>query len=232
MSTAPNLLGWPGAVNQNTNLGFPTAPVQTPNLGPTGNPGNLPNPTSNIKDSWRNQAYLNTIQQQQRQGLIAPFANTMFGTGGAAANYYQNLMNLGSPYYQQQQRASFEQGVGQSQNAAAQARQQLSASGYGFTPSGTTAATIGEMGIGQSNTLEQAFLQNLFQNEQLQATGASGLAQLAALFNPASLFGLASPQTTQGQTPGETLSGIGSLASSLFKPASLGSSGGSSGGGS
>jgi hypothetical protein len=177
-----------------------------------GNPSGLDNPGTNIKDAWRNQAYLNTFQQQQKMGLANNFAQSMYGAANPAANFYNQLTNLGSPYYQQQQRASFDQGVQQNQNAAAQARQQLSASGYGYTPSGTTAATIGNMAIQGSQNLEQAFLQNLFQNEQMQLAGAQGLGQLAALFNPAPLLAnYSNPQSTQGQTPAQTLQGIGSI---------------------
>jgi hypothetical protein len=67
-----------------------------------------------------------------------------------------------------------------------------------------------------SQNLEQAFLQNLFQNEQMQLAGAQGLGQLAALFNPAPLMGYSSPLTTQGETPAQLLSGLGSLFGGIF----------------
>jgi len=99
------------------------------------------------------------------------------------------LMNLGSPYYQQQQQAGFTQGVGQNQNAAAQAKQQLQSQGYGNTPSGANAAMIGGMAQQGSQNLAEQYLQNLFQNEAMQAQGASGISQLAGMFNPAQLLG-------------------------------------------
>jgi len=231
---AQNPLGWGPQANPTQQqqpqspLGV-TSPFQSP--GPTmapgdkqtpGNPAGLDNPGTNIKDAWRNQAYLNTMQQQQKMGLANNFSTAMFGAANPAAQYFQQLMNLGSPYYQQQQRASFDQGVQQNQNAAAQARQQLSASGYGYTPSGTTAATIGNMAQQGSQNLEQAFLQNLFQNEQMQLAGGQGLGQLAALFNPAPLLSnYSSPQSTQGPTAASQFQDILSGLGNIFNPVNL-----------
>jgi hypothetical protein len=196
---------------------FQVSPTQVPSgsKGTIGNPAGLQNPGTNEKDAWRNQAYLNTVMQQQKMGIGNQFNQQMTALAQPAAGYFNQLMNLGSPYYQQQQRASFTQGVQQQQNAAAQARQQLSASGYGYTPSGTSAATIGEMAQQGAQNQEQMFLQNLFQNEQLQMAGAQGLGQLAALFNPAPLLGYSSPQSTQGQTPAQDIQAIGSLLGAL-----------------
>jgi hypothetical protein len=223
MSTFPNpLQGQPQPSGQQqsplgTTTPFSVSPTQKPSSssGTIGNPAGLQSPGINEKDAWRNQAYLNTIMQQQKIGLGNNFAQAMFGAANPAASFYNQLTNLGSPYYQQQQRASFTQGVQQNQNAAAQARQQLAASGYGYTPSGTTAATIGEMAQAGNQNLESAFLQNLFQNEQMQLAGAQGLGQLAALFNPAPLLNYSLPQPTQGQTPAQLLQGIGSLLGGL-----------------
>ncbi len=131
---AQNPLGWGPQANPQQQQGQQppqsplgvTNPFQSPASGMTpGNPAGLQNPGTNIKDAWRNQAYLNTLQQQQKLGLGNNMATAMFGAANPAAGYYKQLMDLGSPYYQQQQRASFDQGVQQNQNAAGQARQQF-----------------------------------------------------------------------------------------------------------
>lgn len=209
----------PGAPPSTNPFSAP-APLPTANTGPLGNPGNLEDPASNLKDATRNAGFENVITGQYRNTLIPQFANELFSLATPAANYFANLMNLGSPYYQQQQRASFEQGVGQNQNASAQAQQQINRQGYGYTPSGASAATIGGMNIAGGQNLAQLFLQNLFQNENLQSQAGSALAQLASLFNPSQLTG----QSTQvgGSTQGPSAAGqIGSILGgigSLFAP--------------
>jgi hypothetical protein len=234
VSTAPNPL--------NPSLfGNPANPVGTNSPNPftapppitsaNGNPGDLENPGSNLKDAMRNAGLLNVQEGQIRNQMIPQFANLMQQYATPSANFFANLMNLGSPYYKQKQEEGFNQGVQQNQNAAAQARQQLQSSGYGNTPSGANAAMIGGMNMQGSQNLAQAYLQNLFQNENLQAQGAGGLAQMAALFNPAQLFG---ENTVSGSTQGPTassqfkdvMSGINSLFSGGGNSAASGASGG------
>lgn len=209
----PSLFGNPANPAPSTSGSpFSATNAQVPN----GNPGNLANPNSNLKDITRNAGFENVQEGQERNNLIPQFAQLMQQFAGPAGDYFKNLMNLGSPYYQQQQAASFNNGVNQNQNAASQARQQLQAQGYGATPSGATAAMIGGMNMQGSQNLAQSYLQNLFQNENLQSQGASGLASLAGLFNPSSLFG---ENTVSGSTQGPTatgqlqqlMSGFGSL---------------------
>src|SRR5262249_45109861 len=126
---------------------------------------------------------------QLRNQMLPQFANQLFSLAGPAGDFYKQLMNLGSPYYQQKQSEGFTQGVKANEDAAAKARQQLSASGYGATPSGATAAMIGGMNQAGSQSLAEQYLQNLFQNENMQMQGAQGLGQLASLFQPGQLFG-------------------------------------------
>lgn len=77
--------------------------------------------------------------------------------------------------------------------------QQLASRGYGYTPSGVNAAAIGAQNIAGGQNLVQNFLQTLFQNEQLQATGAQGLESIASMFNPSQFLGNTStPGSTQG----------------------------------
>lgn len=211
--------GW---LNSNVNPGQfgplpPTpGPTSTPQGAPGGtgtNPGGLANPFTNIKDITRNTGLENLMTGDLRNQLIPQFANLMKGYSGPAAEFFNTLMNLGSPYYQQKQEEGFTQGVQQNQNAAAQARQGLQAQGYGYAPSGAMAAMLGGMNQQGAQSLSEQYLQNLFQNENLQMQGGQGLAQIAAMFNPSSLFGnVSTPGTTQGpNTFAETLQGIASL---------------------
>ena len=228
------LFGWPGATGVNqTPTQFPTssgvtgpstgqlspAGVNTPlgqgtGSGSAGNPGGLGNPKS-PKGSQQNLNLENILTAQLRNALIPQFANMLFGMGGEAGNVFGQYANLGSPFYQQAQQSVFNQGVGQAQNVGAQARQQLASSGYGYTPSGVGAATIGGMNTAESQNLAMNFLQQLFQNEQLQLQGAQGLAGVASLFNPGSMFGNASGVSTLAPTNAQTLqtilSGLGAL---------------------
>lgn len=205
------LMGW--ATNQINPTASSPVPRPSPALsiptGAPGNPGNLENPNSNLKDMIRNAGLLGVMQGQQRNDLIPKFVNLMFGYGGNAGDFFQKLMDLGDPYYQQKQAEGFRAGVDENENAAAKARQQIAAQGYGATPSGATAATIGAMNVEGAKSLSQQFLEQLFQNENLQLGGAQGLAHLAALFNPSQLFGPTGPTgTTQGPSAAQNFKDI------------------------
>lgn len=173
------------------------------------------------------------LQSGLYKNALAPlFAQMMLGTGGDAANFFKTLMNLGSPYYKEQQRASFEQGTNQANNAAAQSAQRLNASGYGAAPSGLQAAMLGQQATGQAQNLSQLFLQNLFQNENLQLQGAQGLGSLASLFNPAALLGETNPNIQQPQnTAAQLMGSIGQLAGGIFGAGGIPTGTGGGGGG-
>lgn len=215
------LLGWLGSAGTNQppsggQGGNPLGAMPGLNIPGLNMPGGMPSAPAGAAGSQNPYGMgargggdlgYNLAQTNLQSGLyknqLAPlFAQMMMGTGGNAANFYNTLMNLGSPYYQQGQRASWEQGVGQSQNAAAQARQQLQASGAGYTPSGAGAAMFGGMGQAEAGNMALNYLQNLFQNEQLQAAGAGGLANLAQMFNPAQLLTGINPQIQQPTNTG------------------------------
>lgn len=173
-----------------TNMQIPGAPNQ--NMG--GNTGAIPNPGgwSNPAGSGelQNNVTVQNLQSGALKNTLAPqWANAMNQYAGGAGNFFQQLMNLGSPYYKQQQAAAFNQGVGQNQDAMAQAQQQLRQQGYGYQPSGANAAMIGGMNQQGSQNLAEQYLQNLFQNEAMQLQGAQGLQQNASLFNPTQLLG-------------------------------------------
>ncbi len=222
-SGVSNPLGWPSGTNPSNvpsatgangifpGIGTPTFGTPSMMQGvPTGNPGGLPNPWSNAKDAIRNLMGTNVVLGQQRSQLIPQFANAMFGAAGPASQYFGTLMNLGAPYYQQQQRASFENAVNQYQNAAAQARQQALATGQGYGPSGANVGMMGGLAAAQGQNLTQQYLQNLFQNEALQMQGAQGLSGMASMFNPAQLMGQVSvpgSDPTQGPQYGSQILG-------------------------
>jgi hypothetical protein len=252
-----NPLGWPGMTGTNmppTNTstgapsvpGMPTvggAPAPAPSAGGAATPtpsstnpfGGLTTPTPSPVGGGAlagNLAQSNLTTAGYRNQLIPIFAQLFGGATGPAMNFFQQLMNLGSPYYQQQQQASFGQGVNQAQNAAAQSKQQLNATGYGYTPSGQTAAMLGGEATGESQNLSQLYLQNLFQNEQMQAIGAQGLASLASLFNPAGLMGQTSTSIQQPEnTAAEMMSAVGQLAGGIFGTSGIPTGGGGGGGG-
>lgn len=171
--------------------------------GAGGNPGNLGDfgSTGSLN---KNLMLDNVVAGQMKNQLAPQFADLMGKYGGDAAAYYKQLMDLGSPYYKQRQQEAFTQGNQQNQNAMATANQQLNASGYGAAPSGARAAMVGGMNQQGAQSLAEQYLQNLFQNENLQAQGASGMASMASLFNPTQLL----QGTSLGTTPAPGTSGI------------------------
>lgn len=223
MGSYGNVLGNTNPINAPVPPGLGTPGISSPgqNAGKStawGNPGGFGNPLG-PNEINRNIGLENVISGQMKNMLAPQFAQLMGQYGGQAGNYFTNLMNLGSPYYQQKQTEGFNQGVQQNQNAAAQARQQLNAQGYGNTPSGANAAMIGGMQQAGAQSLAENYLQNLFQNEQMQALGGQGLSSLAGMFNPAQMLSGTSaganiqPQSSFFQNFANVLGGIGSLGS-------------------
>lgn len=162
--------------------------------GPTPPPPDMPTNTNPFGFGSRgggnlgaNLAETNLQTGQAKNALIPYFTKLFSGATGPVADFYKQLMNLGSPFYQRKQQQTFEQGTKAGQDAAARSRQQLTASGAGYTPSGAGAAMFGGEAQAEAGNQEEAFLNNLFQNEQLQLMGAGGLSSLASLFNPATL---------------------------------------------
>lgn len=205
MATNPLIgAGWnvqPGMGNQNQNM-FANPLSLPPQQQPNTNPGGFSNPTG-ANEINRNMGLTNMMAGQQKNFLAPQFASQMGQYGQQAGNtynqvapFFRNLMNLGSPYYQQKQLEGFQQGNQQNQNAAAMARQKLNSQGLGYTPSGANAAMIGGMEQQGAQNLAEQYLQNLFQNENMQMQGAQGLgtlgqsfAGLAGMFNPTQLLG-------------------------------------------
>jgi hypothetical protein len=231
MSTAGNPLvgSWPnpGGVNPGpaplpgTNPTLPAAPAGTPGTTDPYGQGSRGGGNQGF-----NLAETNLQTGTYKNALLPLFSKLMFGAGGDAANFFKQLADLGSPFYKRKQQQTAEQGAKQASDASGQARQQIQASGTGYTPSGVGAAAFGGMAQAEAGNQEEAFLNNLFQNEQLQAMGAQGEAQIAQLFSPAQLTGqqISSSIQQPTNTGAEWLSSIASLLSGGGYSSSSGSS--------
>src|SRR5262249_17442159 len=138
-----------------------------------GNPGGYSNPRGPY-EIQRNVALNNIVAGQLKNQLAPQFAQLMGQYGKNAGDYFKQLTDLGSPYYRQHQAEAFTQGNKANQDASALAQQQLAARGFGNTPSGANAAMIGGMAMQGSQNLAEQYLQNLFNNEQMQFAGAQG----------------------------------------------------------
>lgn len=216
-STPLGGLGWPAAtgVNQQPQQ---QNPAPTSGLSASGSMNPFGFGTIGNGAMTANLAETNSQTGQMRNQLIPQFAQNMGAYAAPAGQFFQNLTNLGSPYYQQAQQSVFSQGAQQANNQSGQARQQLGAQGYGFTPSGAEAGMMGGMATGTSGSMAQNFLTQLFQNEQLQMGGAQGLSQLAQMFNPSQLTGQNTNANFQQptNTAAEMMSGIGSMVGGIF----------------
>lgn len=139
--------------------------------------------------------------------------------------FFSQYLGSGSPFLAQQQRASAEQNATQFNNAAGQVRNTMQTSGFGFGPSGTTAAAVGGLGAEAAKSSASDYLTNLLNNEQVKfqaAQGISGLSQ-GSQINP-----------TPGQYPiNPTPGAVGAFGTSLANLLKNipGMGGGSSGGG-
>lgn len=209
MSSAPNPLtgsGWnptPPTNPISLNPQYSTGEHGSFGGGSPSNPGNLGDFGST--GSLNKNLMLDNVVAGNLKNQLAPqFADLMGKYGGDAAAYFKQLMDLGSPYYKQRQQEAFTQGNQRNQDAQGQASEQLDAAGYGSGPSGAKAAMIGGMQTQGAQSLAEQYLQNLFQNENLQAQGASGMASMASLFNPTQLL----EGTSLGTVPAPGQSGI------------------------
>lgn len=228
MATPGNpLLGsWPSTAG--TNQPPPSVPGAPTTGGTPGMPGGAPLPPGPAGTPGSTNPYgmgslgggalganlgeSNLQSQTYKNSLMPLFSQMMFSAGGSAENFFKMLTDLGSPFYKQKQAATTGQGAKQAQDAAGIARQEVNSTGAGYTPSGAGAAMFGGMGQAEAGNQAELFLNNLFQNEQLQAAGASGQAQIASLFNPSALTGQANPNINQSQNTGaEWLNAVGNL---------------------
>ena len=203
--------GWMNSMNppQGSTPGFGNPSNQQLNqaAGSTqyGNPLNplgFGNPQGALEGE-RNLNAQNLAGKAYSQQLAPMFAKSMFGAAQPAENYFSQLMNLGSPYYQQHQTASFGNAVNDYSNAYAQASDRLRGQGLGFGPTGANVAMLGGMGQGFAQDAASQYLQNLFQNENLQMQGAQGMAGFANLFQPGPMLG-AAPVNQLSQNPSWT----------------------------
>jgi len=188
------------------------------------NPGGFSNPKGS-KELQQNMGITNILAGQQKNALAPQFAQLMSKYGLDAGQFFEQLKNLGSPYYKQKQTEAFTQGNQQNKNAMAGAEDQMAAEGYGHTPSGANAAMIGGMEEAGAQSLAEQYLQNLFQNEQMQFAGAQGEQALAQLFNPTQLLGGTSTGMSQSTTSpsffqnmGQTVGAIKNAVNANYNP--------------
>ena len=134
---------------------------------------------------------------------------------GQLQPFFSQYLDKGSPFLQNIQRAGAEQNAQQFGNAAGQVRSQMGTSGLGYGPSGTTAATLGQLGTQEAQSSANSYLQNLLQNEQVKFQAAQGMNSLGQMF---------SGQNTVGQTPqpvqtttGSSVGALGTALQNLLK---------------
>ena len=127
-------------------------------------------------------------QEGLRNNLIPQYASGFSKILGTLSPFYQQWMQQGSPYYQQQQRSSFENTARQFANAAAMAHQQQRSQGLPFAPTGAMAGMLGGQAAAGTQSLSTNYLQNLFNNAQLMQQAAGGLGGIMGQTNPSTLF--------------------------------------------
>src|SRR5215813_12397028 len=113
MASASNPLigsGWQTSPTPNPSLFMPPSVPAIP-TGAWGNPGGLEDPRSNIKDIARNTGYENLLTGQFRNQILPMFTNQMLQLADPAANFFKQLMDVGSPFYKQKQAEAFDAGV-------------------------------------------------------------------------------------------------------------------------
>lgn len=114
--------------------------------------------------------------------------------------FYGQLMDLGSPFYQSRQRQAMEASANQFQNNAGLINQIVARQGMGMGPSGVNTAGLGQLAQAASQSFADEFLKNLFNNEQLQLQAAQGFSNIPGMeAQQGSLFGsLANAASNQG----------------------------------
>jgi hypothetical protein len=139
------------------------------------------------------------------------------------SSFFTPYLSSGSPFLANIQSANAGQSAQQGNNAAGQFREQMQPTGFGFGPSGTTAAGLAGIGQGQAQSTASNYLTNLLNNEQVKFQAAQGL-------NSAGQMGGASqnqPNVSTQLQPANTASSIGALGQ-IFKTLGTGSPTGTS----
>lgn len=120
---------------------------------------------------------------------------------GTLRNTLEQFMNLGSPYYQQHQTAAMQENAQKFNDLSGQLRGTLNQAGFGASPTGLATAAQGDLARQAGQSMSQAYLQNLFQNENLQLSAAGMFPAVPQLENVESqgLQGIAQGRLAQGQ---------------------------------
>lgn len=130
--------------------------------------------------------------------------------------FFSSYLSSGSPFLNQIQRAGAEQNATQFNNAAGQLRSQMNTSGFGFGPSGTTAAALGGLGAESARGSTDTFLQNLLANEQIKFQAAQGLQGAGSMAGSPQNQPNVSVQL-QPQTLGSSIYGLGQTLNQIPK---------------
>lgn len=126
----------------------------------------------------------NLAAQQQQLGQNAQTFQQRQALYNQLYPFFSQYLQQGSPFLAQQQTASAQQNAQQYGNAAGQIRQTMGQSGFGYGPSGATAAALGGVANQSAATGASNYLQNLLTNEQLKFQAAQGLNQAGNLVQP------------------------------------------------
>lgn len=153
-------------------------------------------------------ALLNQEQQQQAE----EFAQ-MQKVFGNLIPFFQQYMGKGSPILNQVQTGAAENVAHEYGGAEAQTAEKLGASGYGFTPSGTTAGAFGDIEAEKASAGTNTFLQNLLANEATKFKAAQGLEDIGKTLKP----GGTGVSQVQPSPLGQGITQIGQGVSSIAK---------------
>lgn len=135
------------------------------------------------------------------------------------AGFYDPYMKNGSPFLKQQQRASAETINKGYDEALGQSRSRLAQQGFGYAPSGISAAVESSLGRDRARSTSEAYLNNLLENEKVKfqaAAGKTGVqSTIASQFDP-SKYAQLGMSGGQGQAPPSSLPSIFSAGADLL----------------
>lgn len=139
-------------------------------------------------------------------------------------DFFTPYLQEGSPFLKLIQQASAGTTATGANDAAGQIRNTVGASGLGFGPSGTTGASIAELGAETAKTSSSNYLSNLLNNEAVKFQAAQGLNAAGTMAGSPQNQPNVSAQLPY-QSLGSGLSGLSQILKGLIKPP-VGSTGG------
>lgn len=149
------------------------------------------------------------IAQQEESDKQATFKNL--------TDFFSPYLQEGSPFLKLIQQASAATTATGANNAAGQIRSTVGSSGFGFGPSGTTGAAIGELGAETAKTSSSNYLSNLLNNEAVKFQAAQGLNAAGTMAGAPQNQPNVSAQLPF-QSAGSGLSGLAQILKGLITP--------------